>query len=490
MNIAIIGGGLSGLSTAAHLRLLAKKQGKPQPNVTLFEAADRLGGVIHTETVTDEAGNRFVIDHGADMFATAPPAAIELCEQLGVADQLLRPNPNGRGAMIATGNQLVPIPEGFVLMRPTRLWSMITTPLLSWPGKLRLLRERLIPPRDRNVTDESVGAFVRRRLGPECLDNIVAPLVAGIYTADVDRLSMAATMKPLWDMESQDGSLAKATIRRVRSGEDSTEQASSGARYEKFRAFPEGMKQWMDTLANFIGRESIRLQTSVRSIEQASNGRYRVNVDSGASPGLEDSLEFDQVVISTPAHVAAGLVQSWSEKASETLRSIPFASTAIVVMAVRKEYVERFPDTFGFVVPPKEQRRVLAGSFASTKFPQRAPDDHVIIRSFVGGVLQPEILRCSDDEIVSVVRKELGDLIGLDQALSLDELASVIRVVRWNQAMPQYEVGHLEKVETIRSALEPFTGLHLNTNALGGVGIAPVIAAAERTAKKILADVS
>ncbi|WDQ17474.1 protoporphyrinogen oxidase [Rhodopirellula sp. P2] len=484
MKIAIIGGGLSGLSTAAHLRLLAQKQNKPLPQITLFEAAERLGGVIHTETLIDNQGRTFVIDHGADMFATAPPAAIDLCEQLGVADQLLRPSPLGRGAMIARGNRLIPIPEGFVLMRPTKLGSMLTTPLLSLSGKFRLLRERFIPRRDESVTDESVGSFVRRRLGEECLDNIVAPLVAGIYTADVDRLSMAATMKPIWDMETHDGSLAKATLRRIRTGEDSTEQASSGARYEKFRAFPNGMMQWIDTLADFAGRENIRLNTAVRSIVPLPDHRYRLEIES--VDHSQSSQEFDQVVVSTPAHVAAKLLQPLSDEAASTLRSIPFASTAIVVMAVRRDCISRFPTTFGFVVPPQENRRMLAGSFASTKFPQRAPDDYVIVRAFVGGILQPEILERSDDEITEIVRAELGDLIGLDQTQSLEDIAAVVKVVRWNNAMPQYEVGHLDKVQQIRTAIQSIPGLHLNTNALGGVGIAPVIAASKQTAERIL----
>jgi oxygen-dependent protoporphyrinogen oxidase len=334
------------------------------------------------------------------------------------------------------------------------------------------------------VADESVGSFVRRRLGNECLDNIVAPLVAGIYTADVDRLSMAATMKPIWDMETNDGSLAKATLRRIRTGEDATEQASSGARYEKFRAFPNGMKQWIDTLADFTGRENIRLNTAVRSIASLPNDRYQLNVESETTGQSSD--EFDHVVVSTPAHVAANLLQSLSEEAASTLRSIPFASTAIVVMAVRRDCISRLPETFGFVVPPKENRRVLAGSFASTKFPQRAPDDHVIVRAFVGGMLQSEILDRSDDEIIQVVRAELGDLIGLDQTQPLEDIAAVVRVVRWNNAMPQYEVGHLDKVQRIRTTLAPLPHLHLNTNALGGVGIAPVIAASQRTAERIL----
>jgi len=498
--IAIIGGGLSGLATGVHLRLLAESQSRPV-EITLFESGPRLGGVIHTErieTTGDESlgenspgGHSFIVDHGADMFATQPPAAFDLCERLGVTDRLLRPKPEGRGAMIARGNSMIPIPEGFVLMRPTKLMSILTTSLMSPGGKFRLLRERFVRTRDASVTDESVGDFVTRRLGRECLDNIVAPLVAGIYTADVYRLSMAATMKPIWDMESGDGSLARATLRRMRSGEDSTERGSSGARYEQFRAFPGGMIELIQTLADRIGPEHIRLNTPAESLTREASGT-RVNPDGGL---------FDHVVLSTPAPTSTRLLGSLLDSARDSrddsqttaietvvanLGKIAYASTAIVVMAVPRHRIDRLPKTFGFVVPPSENRAVLAGSFASEKFPLRSPESHVIIRAFVGGVLNPQILENEDDAIVETVANELGDLIGLDRSESLANFAAFVRVVRWNQAMPQYEVGHLDIAASITTAMQSIPGIELMTNAVGGVGIAPVIAAAERTAVRVL----
>lgn len=471
--IAVIGAGLSGLATAVELKLAGF-------DVTVLESAPRIGGVIHTEQIDVPGIGTFIIDHGADMFATQPPAAIDLCRRLGVEDRLLKPNLHGRGAMIARGQSLVPIPEGFVLMRATKLSSMITTSLLSPAGKLRLLVERFVRRRPADVRDESVGSFVRRRMGNEVLQRIVAPLVAGIYTADVERLSMAATMKPIWDMESHDGSLTAATLRRRRSGEDRTESGSSGARYEQFRAFPGGMIDWMTTLADAIGHDRVHLNCPAESLS-ADGGRIRVHPDHDA---------FDDVVLAVPAAASARLLATFDDAchhdAIQTvvsdLNSIPTASTAIVVMAVRRTSVARMPATFGFVVPPSENRRILAGSFASEKFAGRAPEGYVIIRAFVGGVLQPDILSQSDESIVGLVRDELHELIGLDNTAPLTDIAPVVRVVRWNEAMPQYEVGHVDKATRIKTAMASIPHIHLAGNSLDGVGIAPVIAAAARLA--------
>jgi len=475
IRVAVVGGGLSGLATATHL--LQKSPPSKLCEVTVLEASDRLGGVIHTEREQTGVGE-FIVDHGADMFASTPSAALDLCRGLGVESQLLRPKPEGRGAMIARGNRLIPIPEGFVLMRPTKLTSMMTTSLLSPSAKLRLLFERFIPKRDVSVPDESVGSFVRRRLGEECLNNLVAPLVAGIYTADVEKLSMAATMRPIWEMEQRDGSLASATLRRIRKGEDSTERGSSGARYEQFRAFPGGMIELIQTLAQRIGGNQIRLNQPVTSLVRCDDG---IRVEPLGQT-------FDRIVLSTPAPVTARLLGEVSPttQAAKLLSGLEFASTAIVVMALPRASFTRLPTTFGFVVPPKENRAILAGSFASEKFAGRAPDDHVIVRSFVGGTLQPEMLERRDDQLVDLVRKELGDFIGMDQNRPLDQLAPLIRVVRWNQAMPQYTVGHLDRVAQIHEAMEQIPGIELTTNALDGVGIAPLIASASKTAERIL----
>lgn len=463
--IAIIGGGLSGLATAVKLRAML-----PHATFTIFEHADRLGGVIHTEQA-----DGFLIDHGADMFSTQPPAALELCRELGVENRLMEPTQLGRGARIAIGSNLIPLPEGFVLMRATQLWPMLTTPLLSLRGKLRFLRERWvdsIKPAAGNTSglprDESVADFVTRRMGSEVLDRIVAPLSAGIYTADVSKLSMQATMGPIAKMEREYGSLARATAARRRSGLDSIERSSAGARYSQFRAFPGGMIELISCLASQLPADSIRLRSPVQQIGKQQDA---ITLNSGG-----EVCEFDEVVVAVPPPVASRLLQPVVPAAAEELSAIESASVAIVVLGVSREDIQGDINTFGFVVPLAEKRRILAGSFASHKFSGRAPAGHVLIRTFVGGAMQGELLKLSDGQLVDLVRGELAELIGLRG----DPV--VTRVVRWDRAMPQYHVGHLDRVARIERAMVQVNGISLMSNALHGVGIAPVIAQAERVA--------
>ena len=473
--IAIIGGGLSGLATAVQLHLAL-----PHATLTLYEAGDRLGGVIHSERVEG-----FLIDHGADMFSTNPPAAMELCQQLGVAAQLIEPQTEGRGARIVRGTKLLPLPEGFVLMRATQLWPMLTTPLLSLRGKLRFLAERWIrsttslagavedSPQDKSPQDESIAAFVRRRMGQEVLDRIVAPLSAGIYTADITKLSMQATMGPIAKMEREHGSLARATAARRRSGQDSVERSSAGARYSQFRAFQGGMIELIHSLADALPNGTIHLQSPVDSIGKSAEA-WTVSCAS-------ETTEFDHVVVAVPPAAAVRLLQPHVPTAADELARMEAASVAIVVLGVRRSDIQRDITTFGFVVPLTEGRRILAGSFASHKFAGRAPKDHVLIRVFVGGAMQPELLELPNHDLIQLVREELSELIGLEGE------PVVTRVVRWNKAMPQYHVGHLERVKRIEDAMDQVDGLSLMSNALHGVGIAPVIGQAGRLASKIAA---
>lgn len=477
---AVVGGGLSGLATAFYLRRLS-----PGCEVALYESSHRLGGVIGTEQVDSPEHGRFVIDLGADMFATEPPAAIDLCHDLGVEDQLIIPDTDKAGAMIVYHGKLVPIPDGFVLMRATKLWQMITTPLLSLRGKLRFLAERFVrlpPVLATGSGDVSVAEFVRQRMGREVLDRLVGPLVAGIYTADVEKLSLKATMAPMLAMVQEHGSLAQATLARRQKNLDTTERNSAGARYEKFRGFPNGMQQLIDALADAIGQESIHTQTRVTGLQfdPESTSHWGVHLDG-------EIQRFDEVVLATPAAVTAELLRTVSEdcicrhcqSAASELSQIEAASAAIAVLCVPKAQIARLPSQFGFVVPPIENRKILAVSFASHKYPIRCPEDHSIIRVFVGGALQSELLERSDEQILELVRGELAELIGMTGQETL------ARVVRWNNAMPQYHVGHLDRVAKIEQEIDQIPHLELATNALRGVGIAPVIAAAKRVAEKI-----
>ncbi len=458
--VAIIGGGLSGLSTAAQLHL-----SQPDLQLTLLESGSRVGGVIHTESI-----DGFLVDHGADMFATNPPEALELCRRLGVADRLIEPLVVGRGARVVRGGRLLAIPDGFVLMRATKLWPMMTTRLLSPWGKARFLAERFVKKpidSDSDNSDESVDAFVRRRMGDEVLQRIVAPLSAGIYTADITKLSMRATMGPIADMERKYGSLARATAARRRSGEDNVERGSTGARYGQFRSFPGGMVELIRALADSLPPGTIRLGAPVQRLVR-HNDQWNVIVGQG------ESEVFDHVVVATPPRTAAELLSSIAPVAAEQLTKIESASTAIVMLGVRESDIRVDIKTFGFVIPMSENRNILAVSFASNKFAGRAPEGHVLIRVFIGGAMQPELLHQDDDGLVHIARTELGQLIGLTGQPLLS------RVVRWNEAMPQYHVGHQDRVKQIEADIAKVPSLSLINNGMGGVGIAPVIRSAGR----------
>jgi oxygen-dependent protoporphyrinogen oxidase len=464
--VAIIGGGLSGLATAVKLHLA-----DAAIELTLFEASDHPGGVIGTE----HAGG-FLIDHGADMFSTKPSAALDLCRELGLEHRLIEPQPTGRGALIVRQGKLLPIPSGFVLMRATRLLPMLTTPLLSWRGKLRFLAERWIRRRPAaEGDDESVSDFVTRRMGKEVLDRIVAPLSAGIYTADIRKLSMRATMGPIAKMEQEYGSLARASRARRRSGEDVLERGSVGARYGQFRAFQGGMTELIEGLVAALPVDTIRLSSEVRSLRRQETSWLLATDD-------DQQHEFDHVVVAAGPRPAAALLQEITPAAASELESIESTSTAIVVLGVRRADVQRDLQAFGLVVPLTEGRQILAASFASQKFAGRAPDDQMLVRVFIGGAMQSELLDQSDQQLVEIARRELGELIGLSGE------PVIAKVVRWNHSMPQYHVGHVARVDRITRGLAEVPALSLVNNALHGVGIAPVIQLADRTSQQIVSS--
>ncbi|MEL6105265.1 MAG: protoporphyrinogen oxidase [Planctomycetota bacterium] len=483
--VAVVGGGLSGLTVAfSIIRAL------PDAKITLYEASPDLGGVIHSERVSTSFGD-FVLDHGADMFATDPPAAMELCRELGIESRLLSPREDLAGAMIVRNGKLQRIPEGFVLARATRLRPMLTSSLLSPLGKLRFLLERWRPQsaatqEDDDGVDESVASFIRHRMGKEVLERLAGPLVAGIYTADIERLSARATLGPIVEMVSRYGSLAAAARQRRESASD---RSSAGARYQRFRGFPNGTGELIDCLEASLEQNdaiTVRRSCPVNSLRLLSPTCWRLT----AANSEED---FEEVILAAPARVSAKLLKSISPEhlteetsaaittAGEELGAIESSSAAIVVLGVSTEQIRDLPKAFGIVVPPIEGRHIIAISFASHKYEGRCPSGQTIIRVFLGGALRPDLLERDDDALVDLVRGELQELIGLT-----DAPVTLSRVVRWQDSMPQYHVGHLPRVRRIVDSMDRIPHLSLTSNALHGVGIAPVIAAARRTALSVV----
>lgn len=459
--VIVIGAGITGLAAAHRLRELA-----PDVDVTVLEAGPRAGGVLETVRL-----DRYLIEHSADNFITNVPWAIDLCRRIGLADELIATSTEQRGALVVHRGKIERVPAGFMLMAPARLWPMLTTPLLSPLGKLRLLAERFIPRR-RSPGDETLASFARRRLGREVFENIVQPLVGGIYTADPEKLSLAATLPRFLEMERKHGSL----IRAARAAENpAPENTESGVRYGLFWTLRDGLTSLVERIVETLPPGSVRLNSPVRHIRREHDGTWVVALASG-EPLLADSL-----IVATGAPQAARLLGAVDETAAKLLGQIEYAGTSIVSLVYRRSDIARPLDAFGFVVPAVEKRRILAGSFSSLKFAGRAPDDQVLVRVFIGGALQRELAELPDDELQRIATEELRDLIGVRGEPLLVDIA------RWPASMPQYHLGHLALVAAIEAAAERHRGLALCGSAYHGVGIPHCIHSGELAAERTLA---
>lgn len=468
----MIGGGITGLVAACRLRELDSTI-----NVVLYEAADRLGGILQTEN-----GDGYLIERAADMFTTREPWARELCERIGFADQLIPTNSGYRGAYVVHRGRLQRVPQGFVLMRPTEIGPTLTTPLLSWRGKLRLLAEPLVRRRT-DPADESLASFATRRLGREAYTNLIQPLIGGIYTADPERLSMQATMEQFVAMEREHGSLIRATWRQREGGKSTVRE--TGARYSTFVAPRDGMASLIQHLASRLPEGTIRLNRSVRELAPAEGNLWRVRSAgppdaNGSTPADASDELFDGVIVATPAPAAAKLLGPIDAVLASDLGRIPYAGVTVAVLVLNKSDVPHALDAFGYVTPQAEHRKVLAVSFGSLKFAGRAPDDQVIMRVFIGGALQSELADLPDEQIKAITREELRELMGVVTEPLL------WKIVRWKGAMPQYHVGHLQLVEKIEAAAERWPNLELAGNAYRGVGIPYCVRSAEEAAARLL----
>ncbi|HEX4414437.1 MAG TPA: protoporphyrinogen oxidase [Lacipirellulaceae bacterium] len=482
--VAIVGGGVSALAAARRLIELL-----PHAAIDLFEASDRLGGILNT---VQRGG--FLIEQSADNFLIKPPAALDLCGKVGLQGDLLTTDESRRRAFVVRSGKLVPIPEGFYLMSPRRLWPILTSPALSLRGKLRLLLEPFIPRRksgfaddapDQN-SDESVAAFARRRLGREVFEQLVQPLVAGIYTADPEQLSMAATMPQFREYERSSGSLLRATLRFRRpvdandgaSAGDHTGRAASGARYGLFVTPKDGMSSLVGNISSQLSQVNIHLNAPIAGVHVEAN-RWRLQINASQLDNDSQSNLYDAAILALPAPAAAKVLKTSIVDLANELSAIDYAGCAVISLGFRRTQISHPLDGFGFVVPENERRRIIAGSFASLKFPGRAPEHHVLIRVFIGGALQPEMQRLPDDELIRIATEELTEL------LQITGSPVVTDVARWPNSMPQYHVGHLARVRRIEQIVTQHPTLALAGNAYRGVGIPHCVLSGESAASRI-----
>ena len=451
--VAVVGGGVAGLA-AAH-RLVERGV----RDVVLLEASDRLGGSIATER-----SGGFTIEAGADTLLTEKPWAVDLCERLGVS--LVGTREGERRTYVVHDGRIEPLPEGFLLLAPTDLRALAASPLFSWRGKLRMALD-LVLPRRADAADESLAHFVRRRLGREAFERVAEPLAGGIYTADAERLSLAATMPRFRELERKHGSV----IRGLRAEQGASRAA--GARYSLFAAPADGMGALVEALARRLPEGVVRLRAPVGAlVRDGATWRLRAG---------GDALAADALVLAAPAHAVAPLLAPLDAGLGRLLGEIEYASSATVTLAYRSADAPGVRG-FGFVVPAVERRALIACTYASRKFPGRAPEGHELVRAFVGGALRPDLLARDDAALVEVVRGELRALAGITAAPEL------VRVHRHRLAMPQYVVGHLERVAAIEARVAALPALALAGAAYRGVGVPDCVRSGEAAAEQVLAS--
>ena len=460
--IAIIGGGISGLS-AAYTIEEKRRSGAPVEYV-LFESSPRLGGVLVTDRV-----DGCLVEAGPDSFLTEKPWAADLCRKIGLGDQLIGSNDSERKTYILAKGKLVVMPDGLMFMVPTKILPTVFSPLFSWRTKMRMAAEWFHPPH-KGSEDESVAAMVERHYGSEMVDLLADPLLSGVYGGEASQLSVRAVLARFADMEAKHGSLGRAML-------DARKKMGAAAKLPArplFTSLREGMQQMVDALAARLDANALKTSTPVQSVIRQDDGWT-------VSAGYQ-SDSFDAVIVATPTHAAAAVLQAADENLSRELGEIQYSSSVTVTLGYDERVRRSLPPGFGFLVPRSAGHRMLAATFVHNKFPHRAPENRAIVRCFLGGARDEQILEASEEEILQIVRRELRQII----ALNAEPLFA--RVYKWKSAMAQYSVGHLERLQRIESLRQKLPGLALAGNGYNGIGVPDCVRSGADAASKILAE--
>ena len=459
-HIAIVGGGISGLAAAY---ALTQQDGI---RVTLLEAASRVGGVLHTEIA-----DGWVIEHGPESFLAMKPRGIGLAKELGLESRFQTTNPANRGSLIMKGGKLYPMPEGLTGLIPSQFGPMARTALVSPLGKLRMAMDFVIPAK-KDDTDESLGSFIRRRLGSDVFDHLIEPLMAGIYSGNGDDLSLAATFPHLRAAEREHGGLIRGVLaqRKALQARPIGHQAPFG-----FLSFINGIQELVDALAQAITTNGgdIQCNSPVTTVIREPDDRFTVRSSHGDG-------QFDAVILAAPVHVQAQLLEEIAPNASAAMSAIPQVSSAVVMLGYKESATAKAPGNYGYLSPRAEKRPVKAITWMSSKWDGRAPDGHFLVRGFLGRAGDQDVLNATDDQLIQHVRAEIARIANINGEPVLT------RVVRMNAASPQYTLGHLDRVAAIKQDIASVPGLEIAGNMLHGVGIPDAIAAGERASATIL----
>ena len=464
--IAIIGGGISGLSAAFTLE--EKRQSGAGIQYVLFEAAPRFGGVM----VTDRADG-CLIEAGPDSFLTEKPWAADLCRKIGLGDQLIGSNDADRKTYIVVHkngrDRLVVMPDGLMFMVPTKILPTVLSPLFSLRTKMRMAAEWFHPPHKAEA-DETVAQMGERHYGSEMVDLLADPLLSGVYGGEATDLSVRAVLPRFADMESKHGSLGRAMLaaRKKMAG------AAKAPPRPLFSSLKEGMQQMVDAVVARLDAANLRTSSPVQSLIPQDDGWT-------VAAGYQ-SDHFDAVIIAAPAHAAAAVLQSADENLARELASINYSSSVTLTLGYDEKVRRSLPPGFGFLVPRSAGHRMLAATFVHNKFPHRAPENRAIVRCFLGGARDEAILNQTEDQILAIARDDLRQIIGLTAE------PIFTRVYKWKSAMAQYSVGHLERLQRIEALRLKIPGLALAGNGFTGIGVPDCVRSGTEAATKVLSE--
>ena len=458
----VVGGGISGLATAYMLREKARANGV-ELGITLLEKEPRIGGKIWS--IKDDG---YLCEWGPNGFLDSKPQTLNLCRQLGAADLLLRSNDNARKRFIFADGILHSLPENGP--------SFLKSKLLSWPGKFRLAME-LFATKAPEEVDETLAAFARRRLGDEALRKLIAPMVSGIFAGDPETMSLKSCFPRIAELESEYGSLIMAMIKLAKqkkkekaAGKAVSSAAGPGGILTSFRG---GIQTLTDILAEKLGNAVVTRQAALK-VSKVGSSRYRVDTESS-------QLEADIVVLATPADVSAGLLREVDTFLDHVLQTIPYASLTVACFGYERTKIRYDLGGFGYLIPKEERMNTLGTLWDSSIFAQRAPAGKVLLRSMMGGACFPKYINLSDAEVTNRVQEDLNKIMGIKAP------PSFVRIFRHEKAIPQYTVGHGDRLAQLGDKLREHPGLFLTGNAYRGIGLNDCVAAADRCAKEAVA---
>ncbi|MBL1217992.1 MAG: protoporphyrinogen oxidase [Planctomycetes bacterium] len=476
-DVLIVGGGIAGLSTAWHLVQQAAEQGRCV-RIGVVEASDRWGGKIRTDIVHDpESDRRFLIEGGPDSFITQKPEGLKLARDLGLGDRILSTNTVRRAVYVLKRGKPLPLPDGVLLIVPTEFVPFALSPLISPLGKLRMGLDLFIRAR-KDESDETLADFIRRRLGQEALDRIAEPLMAGIYNAEAERQSLLATFPRFRMIEQKYGSLIKGMLAAKAQRASHAPPPGSPPPPTMFVSLQGGASELIETLIKSLEASGVELRPATRVERVEPQGSEFAVALSGAQ--REQRVSASAVILATPAFHSADLVRPIAPEAAGLLETIRYVSTGTITMGFLKSDVPRPIDGFGLVIPRSENRCVNAITCSSIKWSGRAPDDCLLMRAFFGGSRRPDMMDLDDEQLLEQVMAEVTNLTG-----ATPDRLLVHRIYRWHRGNPQYDVGHLERVDQIEQQLPD--GLYVTGSPYRGIGIPDCAAQGKVTAERVMA---